>query len=201
MSTITPAQPTLPLPPPDQVYRISVDGYDQMVDCGAIGEDEPVELLNGVLTYKMPKNAKHSTSATRCRRALESLIPVGWHVRQEQPVRIPNYDEPEPDGALARGDDKAFAKRHPGPDDVALIVEVAESSLARDRGEKADIYGRAAIAFYWIVNLVDGLVEVYSDPNPSGGYRSRRELRSGDRVPVVLDGREIGQVNVADLLP
>src|SRR3954462_9686812 len=97
MSTITPVQPTLPLPPPDQVYRISVGGYDQMVDCGAIGEDEPVELLNGVLTCKMPKNPKRSTSATRCRRALESLIPLGWHVRQEQPVRIPDYDEPEPD--------------------------------------------------------------------------------------------------------
>ena len=84
---------------------------------------------------------------------------------------------------------------------MALIVEVAESSLARDRGEKGDIYGRAAIPFYWIVNLVDGIVEVYSDPNPAGGYRSRRELGSGDRVPVVLDGREIGQVDVADLLP
>jgi Uma2 family endonuclease len=201
MSTITPVQPTLPLPPPEQVYRITVDRYDQMVQCGAIDHDEPVELLSGVLTYKMPKNPKHSTSATRCRRALEGHIPAGWHVRQEQPLRIPNYDEPEPDGALARGDDKAFANRHPGPADVVLVVEVAESSLARDRGEKGDIYGRAAIPYYWIVNLVDGLLEVYTDPNPAGGYRSRRDFRPGDRVPVVLGGTEIGQLDVADLLP
>jgi Uma2 family endonuclease len=201
MSTITPVQAALPLPPPDQVYRISVDRYDQMVECGAIDHDEPVELLNGVLTYKMPKNPKHSTSATRCRRALEGLIPAGWHVRQEQPVRIPNYDEPEPDGALARGDDKAFVQHHPGPGDIVLIVEVADGSLARDRGEKCDIYGRAAIPFYWIVNLVGGLIEVYTDPDPAGGYRSRQELWPGERVPVVLDGVEIGQVDVADLLP
>jgi len=102
---------------------------------------------------------------------------------------------------LVRGDDKAFTKHHPGPGETVLVVEVAESSLARDRGEKAKIYGRAAIPFYWIVNLVDGLVEVHTNPDLAGGYRSRQDFRPGDRIPVVLDGTEIGQVEVTALLP
>ena len=109
-----------------------------MVESGLLGEDDPIELLNGVMVWKMPKKPKHSTVSRRCERMIERLIPPGWHVRKEEPVRIPDYDEPEPDIAVVRGDDDLYEDRHPGPGDVALIIEVAESSLLRDRGEKSD---------------------------------------------------------------
>ena len=172
MSTIAPTQPafSLPLPAPEEVFRITVDRYDRMVESGLLGEDDPIELLNGVMVWKMPKKPKHSTVSRRCERMIERLIPPGWHVRKEEPVRIPDYDEPEPDIAVVRGDDDLYEDRHPGPGDVALIIEVAESSLLRDRGEKRAIYARAGIPAYWIINLVDRQLESHS--RPTGGVSS-----------------------------
>ena len=172
MSTIAPTQPAfaLPLPAPEEVFRITVDRYDRMVESGLLGEDDPIELLNGVMVWKMPKKPKHSTVSRRCERMIERLIPPGWHVRKEEPVRIPDYDEPEPDIAVVRGDDDLYEDRHPGPGDVALIIEVAESSLLRDRGEKREIYARAGIPAYWIINLVDRQLESHS--SPTGGVSS-----------------------------
>src|SRR5208283_151845 len=117
MSTIAPTQPafSLPLPAPEEVFRISVDRYDRMVESGSLGEDDAIELLSGVIVWKMPKNPKHSTVVRRCQRLIEGLIPAGWHVRKEEPVRIPDYDEPEPDLAVVRGDDRLYENQHPGP--------------------------------------------------------------------------------------
>jgi Uma2 family endonuclease len=131
MSAITPTQPVfaLPLPAPEEVFRITVDRYDRMVESGLIGEDDPIKLLNGVMVWKMPKSPEHFTVSRRCAGMIERLLPPGWHVRMEGPVRIPEYDEPEPDIAVVRGDDDLYENRHPGPGDVALIIEVAESSL------------------------------------------------------------------------
>jgi Uma2 family endonuclease len=200
MSTAALIQPTLPLPAPADIYRITVDQYDRMVESGALGEDDPIELLNGILVRKMPKNPQHSTASDLCRRAIERVMPPGWHVRKEDPVRIPDYDEPEPDLAMARGDVGDFSSRHPTPGDLALIVEVAESSLVRDRTEKRDIYARAGIPLYWIINLVDRRLEVYS--NPSGGdYFPPTILGETDSADLVVGGQAIGRIAVADLLP
>jgi Uma2 family endonuclease len=194
MATVTPTQ---------HLYRITVDLYDRMVETGVLGEDDALELLGGVLVRKMPKNPRHSTAATRCRRRLEGVLPAGWHVRQEQPVRIPNFDEPEPDAAVVSGGDDAYASRHPGPGEIALIVEVADSSLARDRTEKLLIYARAGIPVYWIINLTrkPGLVEVYTRPTRTRGYQNQVDYKARDQVPVVIDGQDVGRIAVADLLP
>ncbi len=204
MSTIAPVQPTgpspLPLPPPEEVFRITVDRYEQMLERGALSEDDRIELLNGVLVTKMPKNPMHSTVTGRCYRALDRLLPPDWHVRKEEPVRIPGYDEPEPDLAVVRGGEDDYEKRHPFPADIALIAEIADSSLTRDRGEKADIYARAGIPVYWIINLVDRQIETFS--NPVGGvYPPATILRGTDSVQLVVAGQAIGQIAVADLVP
>ena len=202
MSTLATTQPTalLPLPSPADVYRISVDLYERMIDSGSIGEDEPIELLNGVLVRKMPKNPKHAVATELGRRAIEKAIPSGWHVRGEGPVRIPNYDEPEPDLAVVRGDVDEYSARHPGPGEIALLVEVADGSLARDRGEKRDIYARAGIAFYWIVNLADRQIEVYA--NPVGGvYPAPMVLDELDSLELFVDGQTLGPIPVANMLP
>jgi Uma2 family endonuclease len=111
--------------------------------------------------------------------------------------------EPEPDLAVVRGDENTYLHRHPGPADVALLVEVADSTLDRDRADKARIYGQAGVPVYWIVNLVDRQVEVYTSPTgPTGaGYTSRQDLRPGALVPLALPGLALPGVAVAALLP
>ena len=111
--------------------------------------------------------------------------------------------EPEPDIAVVRGHELDYMSRHPGPAELALVVEVSASSLPRDRLEKVRIFARAAIPVYWIINLVNRRVEVYTDPTgPDSGpvYRTRHDYRAGDLVPFVVNGRELGPIP-DELLP
>jgi len=200
MSTAIPAEAEIELSLAD-VYRMTVDEYDRLVAAGAL-DDPKIELLDGYLVRKMGKKPRHSTRSERLRRLLEMGLPLpdGWHVHQQQPVRIPEFDEPEPDLAVVRGDVEDYDDHHPGPNDIALIVEVADSSLARDQGSKWLAYARGGIPVYWIINLVDDQVEVYSDPGPDG-YRSSQAVKRGQDLSVVIDGVERGRILVADVLP
>jgi hypothetical protein len=155
MTTMAPSQLTQSLPSPEEVYRFTVDQYESIVESGALREDDRVELLDGIVVWKMPKSPGHIASTRKCLREIALLNAPGWHSRKEEPVRIPDYDEPEPDLAVVRGAEDAFDSRLPGPQDVVLIVEIAFRSLKRDRTEKRESCGRAAIPTYWIVNLVD----------------------------------------------
>ena len=181
------------------MFRISVDRYDRMVESGLLGEDDPVELLSGVIVWKKPRHPKHSTIVRRCQRIIEGLIPLGWHVRKEEPVRIPDYDEPEPDLAVVRGDDHLYESHHPGPNDVGLVIDVAEHSLTRDRGLKREIYARAGIPAYWVINLIDRQIEIYS--NPFGGdYPAPNVLRETSSVELKIEGHLLGVILVGELL-
>ncbi|HKM54146.1 MAG TPA: Uma2 family endonuclease, partial [Isosphaeraceae bacterium] len=157
---------------------MNVGEYERLTSAGIL-DDPRVELIDGILERKTTKLPRHPVVTERLRRLLESLLPTDptgaalWHVRKEDPIRIPDFDEPEPDLALVRGDIDAYRTHHPGPRDVELIVEVAESSLQRDRSRKLAIYARAGIPTYWIVNLIVDQVEVYtgpSGPSESVGY-------------------------------
>ena len=102
----------------------------------------------------------------------------------------------------SREDD--YGDKVPGPPDCAIVVEIADTTLRRDRGQKKRLYARARVPEYWIVNLVDRQVEVYTEPTGPGrkpDYRKPTVYGSTDAVPVVIDGREVGRLNVADLLP
>ena len=120
--------------------------------------------------------------------------------RPEQPVRIPEFDEPEPDISVVRGTSADYRRRIPAPADVAMLVEVSETTLAQDRGEKRAVYARAGIPVYWIVNLVDRQIEVYTRPT-GGRYRSRKDYKPGQQVPVVIDGRRLEPIAVDGILP
>ncbi len=185
---------------PAEFYRLTVDQYERRVADGTIAEDEPVELLDGILVKTMPKGPRHDTAVWRCRRRIEREIAEGWHVRSEASVRIPDYNEPQPDISVVRGDGEDYEGRHPGPGDLALLVEVAETTLTRDRGEKRVNYARAGIPAYWIVNLVDAQLEVYSVP-AGGEDPPPAILGRQDWVDLVLDGRVVTRIAVADLLP
>jgi Uma2 family endonuclease len=202
MSTVTQTVPVLPLPSPGSVYRLTVDQHDRMVRDGTLSEHQRVELLGGVLVKKMPKNPEHEWAVSEMHEALLACRPVDWHVRKEAPVRIPDYDEPEPDLAIVRGTRQALRGRHHGPADLGLVAEVGSTTLDEDQGVRKERYARAGIPVYWIVNLRDGRIEVYSDPDQSTGhYRNRQDFGRGEHAPVIVDGREVCRISVSDLLP
>ena len=127
-------------------------------------------------------------------------LPQGWHVIIEAPVRIPDFDEPEPDLGIVRGTREEYADRHPEPADVGLLIDVGDTTLDRDLGEKGRAYARGGVPVYWIVNLVDRQLEIYTEPGPDG-YRDRRVLGPTDQAWVTIGGTEIGPIPVAVLLP
>ncbi len=180
------------------LWRFTVEQYHAMIEAGVIAEDHPIELLGGYLVTKMPKNPPHSSSTFRVRRALEALVPDGWFVDSQEPVTLAD-SEPEPDAFVARGD-APYADRHPGPEDLALVVEVSAASLQRDRTLKKRLYALGGIPLYWIVDLQHGLVEVFSDP-ANGEYRSRHEYASDAEIALVIDGVEVGRFQAGSILP
>jgi Uma2 family endonuclease len=185
------------------IWRLSVDRYERMVAAGVITPDDRVELLEGILVNKMSKNPAHSLSVNLVCDALRALLPKGWHLRSEQPIRMDD-SEPEPDAAVIRGTARDYPSRHPIPAEIPLVIEVADSSLRRDREDKRRIYARNAIAVYWIVNVADRLIDVFTDPSGpvlTPDYATTTTYKPGDAVPVVLAGTTIGTISVNDLLP
>lgn len=200
MATIAPTRSATSPPPSPPLHRITVDEYDRITASGALEDPGRVELIDGYMVDKMAKNPGHSFSTIETYQALTTRLPAGWSARQEQPVRIPAYNEPEPDVAVVRGINADYRRRRPTPADVALLVEVADSTLSQDRGVKLVAYATDGIPVYWIVNLVDRQIEVHTDPGPSG-YTSRTVYQAGATVPIVIDGQEIGRIAVETLLP
>src|SRR5262249_35795011 len=143
--------------------KISVAEYHRMIAAGKLREGDPFELLDGVLVRKMTRLPPHDVSVTLLGKRFIGMLPPGWTCRSQCAVTL-STSEPEPDGVIARGDDRDYATRHPGPQDLALIAEVSDSSLVHDRDVKGPIYARESIPVYWIVNLVDEQIEVYTNP-------------------------------------
>ncbi|MDG3003785.1 Uma2 family endonuclease [Paludisphaera mucosa] len=190
----------LPVPAAEDIYRIPVELYERLVELAELDEDDRIELLNGMLVRKMTKNPPHQVCCELCRDEIARILPAGFTVRSEGPVRIPDYSEPEPDLAVVRGRTRDYVDRHPEPADVALLVEVADSSLARDRGEKRDIYARAGIPIYWVVDLTARCVEVYTGPR-DGAYASTLVIAEDAAIDVVVEGEPWGRLVVAAILP
>jgi Uma2 family endonuclease len=203
MSTIV-AAPGTPAPPPEPVRRFTVDEYHRMIHLGILKEDDPVELLEGWIVAKMPRNPPHDVAVALTQAALSAALPQAWICRGQSAVTTID-SEPEPDIAVVRGPIRRYVTNHPGPADLGLVVEVADSTLARDRTLKARLYARAIIPIYWIVNIPDRQIEVYSDPIGAAAaeshYRQRQDFDVTGAVPLVLDGRTIATIPVRDLLP
>jgi Uma2 family endonuclease len=183
------------------IFRLSVDQYHALIRSGKLTSDDPVELLEGILVFKMPKKSAHATTVRMIRRAVESKLPLGWFFDAEQPITLAD-GEPEPDGVIVRGTIEDYAAAHPGPGDVALIIEVADTSLERDQGIKLRSYARAGIPVYWLINLIDREVQVYVDPDPAApAYRRRETYGPSDSVPLALEGAARAAIEVSTLLP
>jgi Uma2 family endonuclease len=179
------------------IYRMTVDEYERME---GVLDDPRVELIAGYLVRKIGKHAPHVWAVTRLLKALIALLPAGWTWRKEDPIRIPDFDEPEPDITILRGSDEDYRNRVPDAKDATLVVEVSESTLARDRGDKRIAYARGKIPTYWIVNLVDRCIELHTGPGPDG-YASCIRYTADQAIPVVIDGVQVGSIAVSEILP
>lgn len=184
--------------------RFTVDQYHKLVRAGILTDADPIELLEGLLVLKAPKTPPHSTASGLVRRELARVLPAGWHYQSHSPVTLDD-GEPEPDGVVVRGRIEDYATGHPRPVDVALVIEVADSGLDRDQGMKLRSYARAGIPVYWIINLVDRQVEVYTSPTASVDadpmYLHQAIFRPGDGVRFALPNLAPAAIPVTALLP
>jgi Uma2 family endonuclease len=160
------ALPELPIaadvPVSIELKRFTVEQYHSMIDKGLLADDESLELLEGLLVHKMGKKRRHSLATRRLRKFLEPLL-AGYYLETQEPVTTKD-SEPEPDASVVRGLPEDYPDRQPLAAETPLVIEVADSTVYRDRVWKKRIYARAGIAVYWIINLADEQIEVYTQP-------------------------------------
>ena len=183
--------------------RFSVARYQRMIEAGILTTEDRVELLENYVVLKMPGNPPHDGTIQAISKRVGRRLPAGWDYRVQSSIVLSD-SQPEPDIAVVRGNEVAYLSRHPTAADTGFVIEVADSSLLRDQRDKTRIYARAGIPVYWIINLVDRRVEVYTQPTGPvavPAYGAFQTFQPGDSVPLVLDGTTAGSVPAADLLP
>lgn len=175
--------------------------YERLVDLGMFA-GERLELLDGSLVVREPQKAPHATAVQAIQEALRQAFGPDWNVRPQLPIALDNTSEPEPDMAVVRGSYRDYRRRHPAR--PVLLVEVSDATLVRDR-HKGGLYARAGVADYWILNLIDEVLEVYRQPHRSRGsrfgwiYTEVQVFRRGE-VATPLAAPRV-RVAVDDLLP
>lgn len=180
------------------IFRLSVAQYQQMVRAGILTADDPVELLDGWLVTKMPKSPRHTMVTRLVAWGLEPLLPTGYFLSTQEPLTT-ETSELEPDVMVVRGEIADYAERHPQGRDVALVAEVSDATLARDRSVKRRVYARSLVPTYWIINLVDNRVEVYRDPLKDD-YTRVQTFFLEDTLPVVIDGETVATLGIDSFL-
>ena len=152
-----------------------------MAESGVLPPDARVELLNGRIIDMSPIGPAHGGTVKRLSRIFNTLANGRWLVSTQDPVRLDDHSEPEPDVALLLPAPDDYTSRHPRPEEVFLLIEVSDSTLEYDQEEKLPAYGRAGVAEVWIVNLHEPALEVYREPH-FNGYGSKTVLAAGDQV-------------------
>lgn len=183
--------------------RFTVAQYHRLTESGILTPDDRIELLEGYLVLKRRIGPREGVSITKCNVAIAQTLSTDWHVRVQMAVTTAD-SEPEPDLAVVAGQPDDYGSAHPTPAHLALAAEVSESTLADDRSIKLRIYAAALITQYWIINLVDRQVEVYTDPSgpqPRPEYRDRTNYAVGSEVPLVIAGQVIARIPVTAMLP
>ena len=172
--------------------------YYRLAEAGVLSGAEHVELLEGEITEKVTIHPPHATATLKTARALEAAFGPACFARPANPLYASPYSEPEPDVMMVPGIPDDYAEEHPTPVDALLVVEVSDTTLRKDRGQKVRIYALAGCREYWIINLRKRTLEVYRDPI-GGGYETRQLYTEADAVtPLAAPG---ASVRVADLLP
>jgi Uma2 family endonuclease len=160
----------------------TADEYYRLAEVGILHEDDRVELLDGVIVEMTPIGVPHAACVDR----LNVLLQRGYGdraiVRVQGPIRLNPYSEPQPDLSILKPRADFYGTAHPGPADVLVVIEIADTSLRYDRDVKMPLYARAGIAEYWLIDVVNDTVEVFGQPGP-GGYLASELASRGDRLP------------------
>jgi len=200
MSIAERVSPTSPVPGASLV-RFTAARYQELTRRGFFGPDDKIELIDGYLVKKMPQDDPHAFVIDLLSELFLRALPPEWTARCQLPVRLSSDTIPEPDAVVVPGPKSLYRRRKPGRKDIALVIEVADSSLRYDRTTKHLIYARDRLPVYWIVNIVAQTVEVYTDPK--GGrqpaYRKREDFGRGTRLPVVLRDAKVAEINIDHL--
>jgi Uma2 family endonuclease len=177
--------------------------YERLIESGFFQPGDPIELVGGQLIVAEPQDSYHFSAIQAVEEAMRTAFGQGWQVRGQGPIALDDESEPEPDVAVVPGSFRDYVGGHPSR--PALVIEVSESSLALDREYKGSLYARAGLADYWIVNLVDRVLEVYRGPVPDPaaafGWRYRSVVMLAPEAsasPLAVSG---ARIRVADLLP
>jgi Uma2 family endonuclease len=166
---------------PLTAYRFTVDDYHRMAEVGILREDDRVELLDGQIVALSPIGPRHAATVARIQELFTRLAGARTTVWGQNPVRLNRYAEPQPDVALLAPRRDFYAAAVPAPEDVLLLVEVADSSLRYDREQKIPAYAAAGIGEVWLVDLNAETIEVLRQPR-EGRYASVRTARRGETV-------------------
>lgn len=188
-------------PPPFPIARFSVEQYHRLIASGVLTEDDRLELIEGWVVAKLAKGPAHEYTTGQLEEILRERVAPGWHVRNQAPITLAR-SEPEPDLAVVRGQRDRYRTSHPSAGDVALVVEVSETTLTTDR-LKGKTYGASGIPEYWIVNLVDRFLELYTQPSAGDerGYAACRVFRVDESVDLAAGGAAHGAFVLRDALP
>ena len=184
--------------------------YQQIVEAGIFPSGTPIELIDGLI---IPKNraaagedlmsiGKRHVNAVNKLMRVNAQLPAGFILQVQQPVELPPDSEPEPDGSLLRGGEDDYLDRLAQPRDAIAVFEVADSSLQQDRTSKLRVYADAGIPQYVIVNLVDNVIESYTDPRVGNGrYEKVERLTASDTLVILLSPDQPFSISAASLLP
>lgn len=167
----------------DTLVKWTVKDYHMMIEAGIL-KDRHVELLAGEIHSMAPETPPHSFYGGSMADFFRGCLGNRALVREAHPITLAN-SEPEPDIALVRGQWLDYRSRHPSAEEVFLIVEVSQSTLAKDLETKKAVYAAAGIPEYWVVDLVNSLLIVFRNPQ-ANNYLSQQELNSGDISPLMF---------------
>jgi Uma2 family endonuclease len=186
-----------------QLRRWSREEYERMIDAGVLTPEDQVELIDGDIITMTPQKSRHATAVQLAQIAIGRAFGEGFSVRTQLPLALGPDSEPEPDIAVVAGSPRDYRDRHPAT--ALLIVEVADASLTFDRTVKAGVYARAGLTDYWLLNLIDNVLEVHRGPElvagAPRGWRYGSVERYGAGQSVAPLARANCSISVADLLP
>jgi Uma2 family endonuclease len=192
--------PTLTFTPePTALKRWTVEDYHRMGELGMIHADERTELIAGQVLFMAAKGTPHVLALRLLSITLDALLAhQAFFVSTQDPIQLDDFSEPEPDCAIVRGTALDYADRHPGPNDIALVVEVADSTLKYDTEVKDKLYAQSGIADYWVLDLKNRQLHIFRNPTPTG-YTSHLILAEPNQI-TPIDFPQI-TLNLTDILP
>jgi len=177
-------------------HRITVEDYHRMGEAGIFSEDDRVELIEGEVIDMAPIGSKHANTVDEFVQLIARQLPKKGRLRVQNPVLLNDGSEPQPDLTIVAN--RSYSAAHPSPEDILLLIEVADTSLEYDRSVKIPLYGRHGIPEVWLVDLESRTVEVFREPSAEG-YRALQRHGAGEHLkPLALPEIDVDLTEVLD---